>query len=314
MKKIIQYILTVLISLAMVSLFMSSCSDDERINAWDMNYIFIAPIDHLKPLPSYTLEHYSGEGVVGSVEFQFVTKLHKIAESDVKMDIEVECDGISTENIVLTSQNATIKAGSKISDTITLTINNWTDIEDIAGIFETKLKINLANFESSSNIAPSESYTSIILDITKNMRRVDNNVSTGIPGEGTLQTNAKDWIFTFMNGAENANSNSVAGTGSSDVATNGIPFWLTVDFKEEKTLTGIQTQHWASGYAPRKIEVFISENNRDWIPFRQGTVNTSGARQNFKFEKPIKTRYIKYEMITVPSRVDITKFYVYSIE
>lgn len=315
MKKTIQYILTTLISLGVLSFFMSSCSDDEKINEWDMNYIFITPIDHLKPIPSYTLEHYSGEGVVGSVEFQFVAKLQKTAEKDVKVNLETECEGISAENIVLTSQSAIIKAGSKISDTITITINNWSDIEDIADKFETELKINLANFESpSSDIAPSTSYTSIILNITKNIRRIDNKVSTGTPSEGTLQTNVKDWIFTFMNGVENANSNSVAGTGSSDVATNGVPFWLIVDFKEEKTLTGVQTQHWASGYAPRKVEVFVSENNRDWVPFKQGSVSTSGSRQYLKFEKPVKTRYLKYEMITVPSRVDITKFYVYSLE
>lgn len=315
MKKTIQYILTTLIYLGVISFFISSCSDDDKINGWDMNYIFITPIDHLKPIPSYTLEHYSGDGIVGSVEFQFIAKLHKTAEKDVKVNIDTECEGISAENIILSSQSAIVKAGAKISDTITITIRNWSDIEDIAEKFETKLKINLGNFESPlSDISPSTSYTSIILNITKNIRRLDNGISTGTPGEGTLQTNVKDWIFTFMNGVENAGSNSVAGTGSSDVATNGVPFWLTVDFKEEKTLTGIQTQHWASGYAPKKVEVFVSENNRDWTPFRQGVVSTSGSRQYLKFEKPLKTRYLKYEMITVPSRVDITRFYVYSIE
>lgn len=39
-----------------------------------------------------------------------------------------------------------------------------------------------------------------------------------------------------MDGVENQTSNSVIGNGGGDVATNGKPFWLTVDFKEVKIL------------------------------------------------------------------------------
>lgn len=83
-----------------------------------------------------------------------------------------------------------------------------------------------------------------------------------------LLTNVKDWIFTFMTGVENSASNSVAGTGTNDVATNGVPFWLTVDFKEVKNVTGVQTTHWGAGYAPSKVEIFSSENGDDWVSHR----------------------------------------------
>ena len=127
-----------------------------------------------------------------------------------------------------------------------------------------------------------------------------------------MLTNAKDWIFTFIEGVENAESNSFAGTGSNDVATNGVPFWLTVDFKEVKTVTGIQTTHWGAGYAPSKVEIFSSENGDKWTSI--GQWDTKGRNQTITFDERIKTRYLKYQMVTVPSRVDITKFYIYAWE
>ena len=101
-----------------------------------------------------------------------------------------------------------------------------------------------------------------------------------------------------MEGVENAESNSVAGTGSNDVATNGV--------------TGIQTTHWGAGYAPSKVEIFSSENGDKWTSI--GQWDTKGRNQTITFDERIKTRYLKYQMVTVPSRVDITKFYIYAWE
>lgn len=51
-----------------------------------------------------------------------------------------------------------------------------------------------------------------------------------------MNTDITNWVFTFMDGVENAAANSVNGKGGGDVATNGTPFWLTVDLKEVKML------------------------------------------------------------------------------
>ena len=42
-----------------------------------------------------------------------------------------------------------------------------------------------------------------------------------------------------MDGVENAAANSVNGKGGGDVATNGTPFWLTVDLKEVKNVNRV---------------------------------------------------------------------------
>lgn len=115
-----------------------------------------------------------------------------------------------------------------------------------------------------------------------------------------------------MEGVENPDANSVAGTGGSDVATNGIPFWFTVDLKQMKTVTGIQTTHWAAAYAPSKVEIFTSENGREWISI--GQVDTKGRTQTITFNERVKIRYLKYQMITVPGRVDESKENIFILE
>lgn len=284
--------------------FLSSCSDDDSVNEWDMSYVSLLPADYLKPIPSFTLKHVEEEGIEGSVEFQFMATTQKTATQDIKVNIDATCDGISADKINLTSKTAVIKAGSTTSEPISLSITDWNDLESTKGEVNYTLKIKIAGIESpAADVTNAAYYQEIVLKISKSAERKKENV---------LLTNAKDWIFTFMEGVENPGSNSVAGTGSSDVATDGIPFWFTVDFKTVKTLTGIQTTHWASGYAPSKVELFTSENGENWTSI--GQWDTKGRTQTITFEENVKTRYLKYQMITVPGRVDITRFYVYSWE
>lgn len=204
--------------------------------------------------------------------------------------------------INLSAKNLLIKAGSTASEPITLSITDWKYLENTKEALEYTLKIKIADIESTSaEVTNAAYYQEIVLKISKTAEKKK---------ESVLLTNVKDWIFTFMTGVENSASNSVAGTGTNDVATNGVPFWLTVDFKEVKNVTGVQTTHWGAGYAPSKVEIFSSENGDDWVSI--GQWDTKGRTQTITFDERVKTRYLKYQMITVPSRVDITRFYIYA--
>lgn len=303
MKRIFQLIMMAgLISLLIPSV--SSCDDDENpISEWDMSYVTLLPADYLRPTPSFTLKHVEEEGVEGSVEYQFLAVVQKASNQDIKVNLAVTCDGISEDNIDLTSKTAIIKAGSLKSDLITVSINKWDDLISIKEAADYTLNIKINGIEASPGVISSEFNQEISIKISKSAERKKQKV---------LLTDPTKWLFTFMEGVENPNSNTVAGTGGNDVATSGVPFWLTVDFLEIKTLTGIQTRHWASGYAPKKIELFTSADGNSWTSI--GVYETSGGSQTVNFEEHIKTRYLKYQMITVPSRVDITRFYVYSWE
>lgn len=162
-----------------------------------------------------------------------------------------------------------IKAGSTASEPITLSITDWKYLENTKEALEYTLKIKIADIESTSaEVTNAAYYQEIVLKISKTAEKKK---------ESVLLTNVKDWIFTFMTGVENSASNSVAGTGTNDVATNGVPFWLTVDFKEVKNVTGVQTTHWGAGYAPSKVEIFSSENGDDWVSI--GQWDTKGRTQ-----------------------------------
>lgn len=303
MKRIFRLItMAGLISLLIPSV--SSCDDDENpISEWDMSYVTLLPADYLRPTPSFTLKHVEEEGVEGSVEYQFLAVVQKASNQDIKVNLAVTCDGISEDNIDLTSRTAIIKAGSLKSDLITVSINKWDDLISIKEAADYTLNIKINGIEAAAEVTSSGFNQEISLKISKSAERKKQKV---------LLTDPTKWLFTFMEGVENPNSNTVAGTGGNDVATSGVPFWLTVDFLEIKTLTGIQTRHWASGYAPKKIELFTSADGNSWTSI--GVYETSGSTQTVNFEEHIKTRYLKYQMITVPSRVDITRFYVYSWE
>lgn len=301
MKKFFHYILMAAFIGGIIPF--ASCSDDETINEWDMSYISLLPVDYLKPLTTeINLTHAEGTGIEGAIDFQFMATASKAIEQDVTVDIELTTTlPISADKIVLSSQQAIIKAGQKQSEPISLSITDWSELVDVKEAAEYTLNIKMKSINTN---AEGVTYSDFNKEFAFTVKKAAEK-----PKEDVLVTTPEEWIFTFMDGVENAGSNAVAGTGSNDVATNGIPFWLTVDFKSVKTVSGIQTQHWGGAYAPTKVELFTSENGNDWESI--GVFETSGYIQTIMLEERVDTRFLKYQMIDVPGRVDITRFSVY---
>lgn len=311
MKKFFHYI--IMAALLGGTVPFASCSDDDenQLNEWNMSYVSLLPVDYLRPVPSFTLKHIIDKGIEGSVEFEVMATLQKPASQDVTVNIDASCDGIGAEKIVKSDDVAVIKAGSVKSEPVTISITDWSDIENVEEAAEYVLNIKVAGIVSAApEIAGSEFNQAIAVKINKEQAKMEEFLFFNqVPENSTLHSNVTDWDFSFMDGVENAGSNTVAGTGGSDVATNGTPFWVSIDFKDVKKVTGIKTSHWASGYAPTKIEILTSENGSTWKSW--GEVQTSGATQNIAFKNAINTRYLKYQMIDVPGRVDITQLHVY---
>lgn len=196
MNKVFQSIIITLMS-AMIPFF-SSCSDDDSVNEWDMSYVSLLPADYLRPTPSFTLKHVEEEGIEGSVEFQFMATTQKAVAQDINVNIDATCDGISADNINLTSKTAVIKANATASEPITLSITDWDELESIKGEANYTLRIKITGIESTAtDVANAAYYQEIVLKISKSAERKKENV---------LLTNAKDWIFTFMEGVENPES------------------------------------------------------------------------------------------------------------
>ena len=312
MKKFFHYIL--MAALIGGTIPFTSCNDDDenQLNEWNMAYVSLLPVDYLKPMPTFTLDHFTGKGIEGAVAMDVMATLQKPLDHDGTVDLSATCEGISADKITMSSNKAVIKAGTTQSEAISVAITDWSDIVSVSDAAEYSLNIDVTGIEpANSDVALSELHKSLSIKFQKKAEREEDLLFFGkTPENSTLNTDPTNWTFTFMDGVENQTSNSVIGNGGGDVATNGKPFWLTVDFKEVKNITGIQTSHWGGSFCPTKVEIFTSENGTSWKSM--GQVGTSGAYQNIAFKYTVATRYLKYEMISVPSRVDITHFYIYT--
>lgn len=289
--------------------FITSCSDDEDSDEWNATYVYLQRNDYLVGnVKTFNLTH-NAEGVGGDeISMTFAAKTQKPVKKDVIVNLGVKSNSeeLDVNKISLSSPQVTIKAGQQVSEEITATIDR-----EIFGAIDDKASFSFS--VSISDISTNNGNTIISSNLNALPVAVNKsaflNLESAVPADSQLWTAKTEWSFTFQDGVENQNTNSVIGNGSSDVATDGVPFWLIVDLKAVKTIKGIQSKHWSASYAPTQIEVFSSDNGSSWKSM--GILTTKGGTQNVAFISPVQTRYLKYQMLKVPKRVDLTAFYVY---
>lgn len=290
-----------------IPLALVSCKDDDKeVNEWNKTYVTLMPVDYLRPTPTFTLTHSKDEGTIsGEVDYQCVVKLQRAADHDVTVHLSASCDGISADKLEISDLNPVIKAGKLNSDTISVRITDWSELLSVKEAKTMTFTMNITGIDPvSDNTALADGHTSISFNITKQAEKEKEPVWLMDPTQ---------WVFTFMDGVENAGSNSVAGTGSSDVATNGVPFWIAVDFIKPKTIISVYTTHWAGAYSPSVVELFSSEDGENWTSL--GQFNTGSTKQQtITLPERVTTRYLKYQMVKVPGRVDIMRFYIQAYE
>lgn len=303
MKNLFKYFLVSLL-VGGATLIYSCSDDDDTVTKWEKTYVTVYQADYLKPIPaSFNLKHSEGSDVEGDVEFQCIAMASRPVEKDVVVDINVTCDApISADKINVSNNSLLIKAGEQKSEPLTINITDWSELTSIKEAATYHLNVNLGDITSQDdNIEFGAFVRNFSFEISKPVEK---------PKTESLVRDPANWIFNWIDSDqyENLGSNSVDGTGWNDVATNGVPIIFSIDFKEVKELSGIRTSHWGASFAPTKIKLYTSANGTDWNLLMEK--DTSGGSQTVKFDR-IKTRYFKYEMVTVPSRVDIRYLYFY---
>ncbi|NMA72724.1 MAG: hypothetical protein GX963_00880 [Bacteroidales bacterium] len=309
MKQNSIYFFLTMFFIGSITLFTSCNDDDDVVDEWAYNRVYLQTNDYESGVKIFNLTHDAEKIQGDEISIVFNVKMQKPINEDliVYLKAESETENLNEEDILFSSKQAVIKSGEKISEEITVTVDHSTfsTIEDKISVSFSIVIEKIETSDKNTIISNNLRFLSGLVNKTALL-----NLKTGTPTESKIVRDKTQWDFVFMEGVENPNSNSVAGTGNSDVATNGVPFWLTVDFKEVKTITGIQTKHWGSTYAPKSIEVYTSNDGETWKSL--GVLDTGGSQtQNITFITPLQTRYLKYQMLTVPNRVDITYFYIY---
>lgn len=311
MKLIYQFICMAAI-LVGAALGFSSCKDEGASeNEWNATYAYIQRNDYLILNNSQFSVKHSPAGVVGDVNITFKMKIQKPATEDITGVLQVVSSGdIPASVFALSSDRPVIKAGSTESEEITFSLIGKEELAQtqdmLSGNFEIRLaEVQTTNFNTVISTNPSLS--AIPLSLTKQAYSV-NNLELGEPENSTLM-DRKTWYVQVEEGAQGNPSNLIDGNAYTDVAQDNVGFWISVDFQTPKNITGIRTQHWGGGYCPSKIEIFSSDNGIDWKTM--GTLDVSGNIHNIKFIMPVTTRHLKYQMLKVPTRVDVTEFHVF---
>lgn len=301
--------LSIAVLLGMLTPVLSSCNDqEEEFNEWTATYVSLQRQDYLSgDVKKFNLNH-DASGVNGDeITLTFNVKTQQPAPADITVALDVESEeGLDANLITLSNPSVILKKGETVSEDITATINRET-------FADTRDKFQYA-FQVSINHIVTSDKNIVVSDYLRTLRASINkaaycNLKAATPENSTLLTNKTDWEFTFQDGVENTGSNSVAGTGGNDVATDGVPFWVTVDLKKTQEIRGIQTTHWGADYAPTEVEIFHSTDGTNWSSL--GVIATSGQAQYITFITPVETRYLKYQMLKVPIRVDLMTLYVY---
>lgn len=269
---------------------------------------------------SFNLSH-TADGVSGNVTFTVSAMLSEASSEDVTLVLEAECEGISADNIVLSSSEVTVTAGRILSDEVTVSIPDlsvFASEESAAeytltvGIKEASVEVDPVNSSVSVKISKSALGEVSFPEFGSGFLSISSSID--LMGAGyRMSQDAKDWSFEFWTtgGAELENpvDNTVTGTGTSDVACNNDLINFIVDFNAEKTLGGMYFQHWGSLYCPTSIRLSVSKDGKDWV--EMGTVSSS-PQVHVAFAEPVVTRYLKYEMLGITGdRVDIMYVYLW---
>lgn len=314
MNKYCKFILMATLIAGGAPLF-TSCDNDawdvegRDAGEWSANYVYIQRQDYLSgDVKTFVLDH-DIDGVISGddVQMTFNVKTQKPAPADITVKLDLTCDESFDASLIhMTATTAKIPQGETQSEDIVVSVASES-LAQIDNKFEAGFQVSISEMSANGgNAHISENLNTIKAKIRKTARC---KLLSGAPENCASMNGLTDWTFKIMDGVENSGSNTVAGTGGGDLATNGKPFWITVDMKKEQKVFGINTKFWGSSYAARRVEIYTSADGRTWESL--GELATSGTPQDITFVKPITTRYLKYELLNVPGRVSLTRFNVY---
>lgn len=305
MKKFFHYIL--MAAFISGTIPFSSCNDDDenQLNEWNMGYISLLPVDYLRPIPSFKLTHSVDNGIQGEVSYDVMATLQKPVSADVKVKISATCEGINAEHINVS--DAIIKAGNTKSDPVTISITDWSDIAGNTDDVEYTLNIKIVGIETTATeVTNGEFNQAIAVKINKEHAKREGFLSYGTPENSTLMDKNKrgDWGWTYSSptntAIENQGNADIDATGTSDLASNA-PYTIVVDFKESLKITGVSTRAYGGYYAPKKVEIYTSEDGVKWTPSLGDVTLSSSSTQNIAFKEAVQARYLKYKMLQIMS-------------
>ena len=151
MKYIYQNFIIILASFLSLVTFNACSDDDESVNEWTANYVYLQKEDYLLPDRMYSLVHspvgIEGEEVTGT----FVVKMKRPATKDVSVILEAQSDEVPNDLISLSTKEIVIKAGETVSEIITLSMSDWNFAQQERDAKIYNLKVVVADIHNAEN-------------------------------------------------------------------------------------------------------------------------------------------------------------------
>lgn len=305
MKKFYQNILILMVAFIVLP-FIVSCSDDEEVNEWEANYVYLQREDYTQ-IPSFVLTH-TPLGVTGDVIQKFLLKVQRPVDKDIHARLSVTCTDFDSKYVSLSESEVIVRANELASDTINVSIPDLSFMNDTKEAADYHFEVKIESLEPHDS-ALKISDLQQVMKITVN-KEAYAFYKYGAPANSNFVSNRLDWTVTLGEGLTGLAKNVIDGQSNTVVSRSEGKLEVMLDFGSMQNLVGIRTMHTYS-YTPTEVELFTSENGNDWhsLGVYERVASTT---EPITFLAPIQTRYLKYTALNSKGKINLGEFHIYT--
>lgn len=308
--------------LAVISFFIvcvfSSCKDDDVMyDEWNSTYVYLSR-PNLGVSGIDATVYHSGNVIKDIITLPITIKLSKPLPADITVNLQTNITGELPKELISfrNGQSVTIaKGATEYLDTLDIDFNKWKEVPSSSGTYRVDVRID--------NISPkleelriSTEQNSLFVNITKTVK---SNIITGKkPDKGIAFTNRSTWDVSTTT------AEGTAFTTSTDLTDNQLYtsvfadtyLGILVDLKQEKNITGFQTQTSYKNNKANACKVETSVDGKVWTEQCDKSAlaySTSEKDQYASFITPVKARYLKVHLYAA-KKCTSDEFYVWGEE
>ncbi len=224
MKYIYKNSIVILAGLLSLITFNACSNDDEVVDEWSANYVYLQKKDYLLPDKTSILVH-NPLGIEGAVTETFVVKLKYPTDNDVIVTLEAQGEHIPSGLISLSPQQVTIKAGEQTSEEVTVNMSDWSFAVNEKDEMEYELKVSISGIQAKEkDLRISNIQNTKLIAVSKGAYSL---IATTMPGNW-ITVNRSGWKAT----ASHNYSNSYPATNAIDDDMNSTWFGYGIDYND----------------------------------------------------------------------------------
>lgn len=274
MKCIGKISIIILASLLSLITFNACSNDDEPVNEWAANYVYLQKEDYLLPDKTIALAH-NPLGIEGAVAETFVVKLKYPTKNDVRVTLGAQGENIPSGLISISPQEVMIKAGEQVSEVVTVSLSDWSFAANEKDEMAYELKVSIDDIQTKEKeLCISNIQKTKFIKVSKGAYSM---VATTKPANW-VAVDRSEWKAT----ASHKYSNSYPAVNAIDGDINSTWFaygrsynggkcWLNVELDSPVNLVGFsitKENAFGGGYSVSQATIQIKkEGDDEWTTY-----------------------------------------------